>query len=364
MKKRMISLAAAAIMSCNPIFPAPIAEPLAEIPKGWLLWHSYSSYNALDSMLYLRSPDGNVTEISGDFSNAMNGGFGTSPNQFTFMAIDKTADEWDIFLSENGTIKNLTKNSGFRNEDAKLSPDGKSIVFKRGKWDSSIDDFKYDLALLDIASEKVTMLTNDANEEAMPCFSADGKSVYYADYVNGIGSIKKMNLSTGNTETIFSEKGINAYYPVINGDMLYFTKWYSADNHCDQLVCYDGNSIIVPEFDSEKYDCSDACPIGEDSIIYSSTIKGAYDLYIYNGKYTARLDVNSDKNELGADFFPQVSGDVNCDGAFNISDVVMFQRWILAVNDTRPADWKAADINEDDILDASDLCLMRKKMLC
>lgn len=339
------------------------AEPVAEIPKGWLLWHSYSSYTALDSKLYLRSPDGNITEISGDFSNAMNGVFGTSPNQFVFMAIDTDADEWDIFLSENGKITNLTQNGGFRNEDPKISPDGKSIVFKRGKWDSSIDDFKYDLALLDIASGKVTMLTNDMNEEAMPCFSADGNFIYYADYESGIGSIMRLNLSTGKTDTIFSEKGVNAYYPVVYGDMLYFTKWYSAENRCDQLVGYDGNKIIVPEFNSAKYDCSDACPIDDNSVIFSSTMKGEYDLFLYNGNYTARLNVNSNKNELGANFFPQVSGDVNCDGVFNISDIVILQKWLIAVPDTHMADWRAADLCEDDIIDAADLCLMRRKLI-
>ena len=59
----------------------------------------------------------------------------------------------------------------------------------------------------------------------------------------------------------------------------------------------------------------------------------------------------------------RVKGDVNGDGEFSISDVVLFQKWLLAVPDTELADWKSADLCEDDDLDVFDLCLMRKALL-
>ena len=61
--------------------------------SGWLLWHSYSEYSAMDSELFLRSPDGEITEITGNFIHPMNGDFGSSPTDIVFMAIDKAADE-------------------------------------------------------------------------------------------------------------------------------------------------------------------------------------------------------------------------------------------------------------------------------
>lgn len=340
-----------------------LAEPVAELPRGWLLWHSYSSYAALDSKLYLRSPDGSITELSGDFVHAMNGNFGTMPEQITFMAIDPSADEWDIFLYDSGWITNLTQNSGFRNEDPKFSPDGKNIMFKRGQWDSRIGDFVYNLALLDIAANTVTILTDDMAEEAMPCFSADGKFIYYTSYTNGIGSIIRMDLTTHKPEMIFSENGVNAYYPIVQGNLLYFTKWYSAENRCDQLVCYDGNAVTALPFDSEHFDCSDACPVGDTAMIYSSTAKVGYDLYFYDGKDSVRLDLNSDNNELGADFFAEVRGDVNCDGVFGAADVVLLQKWLIAVPDTHLKNWKAADFCEDNRLNVFDLCLMKRELL-
>lgn len=58
-----------------------------------------------------------------------------------------------------------------------------------------------------------------------------------------------------------------------------------------------------------------------------------------------------------------VMGDVNADGAFDIADVVLLQKWLLAVPDTHLAGWKAADLCEDDRLDVFDLCLMKRELV-
>ena len=339
------------------------AEPVAEIPKGWLLWHSYSKYSALDSKLYLRAPDGNTQEITGDFIHAMNGSFGNSPEQFTFMAIDQAADEWEVFLYDMGKITNLTKDSGCRNEDPKFSPDGKSIVFKRASWDENVNDFIYNLALLHLESGEISMLTDDDAEEAMPCFSADGTKLYYTKYANGIGSIICQDLETNEKETIFSEPGVNAYYPVVSGEKLYFTKWFDDDNHCDQLVCYDGIGMHDLPFNSEKYDCSDVCPISKNAFIYSSTADGEYDLYYYDGTAVSRLNISTGQNDLGADFFPCVAGDVNADGVLDVSDIVLLQKWILAIHGTKLPFPEAADLDGSGCLDVFDLGLMKQNLL-
>ena len=56
-------------------------------------------------------------------------------------------------------------------------------------------------------------------------------------------------------------------------------------------------------------------------------------------------------------------GDVNMDGAFNVSEPVLLQKWLLAVPDAELKDWKAADFCEDNRLDVFDLCLMRKQLI-
>ncbi len=307
----------------------------AELPKGWLLWHSYSEY----------------------------------------LAFDSSADEWDIYLYDNGNITNHTKDSGFRNEDPKWSPDGKSIVFKWGYWSNTTNDFVYNLALLNVKTREVTMLTDDTAEEAMPCFSEDGKYIYYTNYSNDIGSICRMDTSSHSIETIYAEKNVTAYYPITSDEYLYFTKWHDADNRCDQIMKYDGSQISSLPFNSDLFDCSDACPVNENMMIYSCTADGDYDLFFYSGENSVKLtELCGNKNELGADYYSlkeyedylnnnRIMGDVNCDDEFNITDVILLQKWLLAVPDTHLADWKAADFVADDRLDVFDLCLMKRKLL-
>ena len=59
----------------------------------------------------------------------------------------------------------------------------------------------------------------------------------------------------------------------------------------------------------------------------------------------------------------KVKGDVNADGTFNVADVILLQKWLLAVPDTHLADWKAGDFFDDDRLDVFDLCLMKRELL-
>jgi hypothetical protein len=56
-------------------------------------------------------------------------------------------------------------------------------------------------------------------------------------------------------------------------------------------------------------------------------------------------------------------GDVNADGEFNVVDVVILQKWLLAVPDTKLAEWKSADLYSDNRLDAFDLCVMKRELL-
>ncbi len=56
-------------------------------------------------------------------------------------------------------------------------------------------------------------------------------------------------------------------------------------------------------------------------------------------------------------------GDINGDGSFGVSDVVLLQKWLLAVPDTHLANWWAADYNYDGRLDVFDLCLMKRELI-
>lgn len=80
----------------------------------------------------------------------------------------------------------------------------------------------------------------------------------------------------------------------------------------------------------------------------------------YQSEYVITLDELPDFSTYLTN---EVKGDVNGDGKFNVSDVVLLQKWLLAVPDTRLVNWKAADLCEDERLDVFDLCLMKQQLV-
>lgn len=58
-----------------------------------------------------------------------------------------------------------------------------------------------------------------------------------------------------------------------------------------------------------------------------------------------------------------VYGDINADGKFTVADVVMLQKWLLCVPDVTLANWKAADLCEDGVLNVFDLCMMKHELI-
>ncbi|MCQ2417470.1 MAG: family 16 glycosylhydrolase [Oscillospiraceae bacterium] len=56
---------------------------------------------------------------------------------------------------------------------------------------------------------------------------------------------------------------------------------------------------------------------------------------------------------------PVIQGDINIDGQFNISDVILLQKWLLAFPDTSLGNWKAGDFNDDYVLNTLDFNMMK-----
>jgi len=56
-----------------------------------------------------------------------------------------------------------------------------------------------------------------------------------------------------------------------------------------------------------------------------------------------------------------VVGDVNNDGVFNISDIVVMQKWIL--NAGQMTNWENGDLYRDNQINVFDLCLMKQKII-
>lgn len=76
------------------------------------------------------------------------------------------------------------------------------------------------------------------------------------------------------------------------------------------------------------------------------------------------IKVNYTKVEVVYEYPAELlQGDVNTDGTFSVADVILLQKWLLAVPDTSLANWKAADLCEDNQLDVFDLVMMKRLLL-
>ena len=101
------------------------------------------------------------------------------------------------------------------------------------------------------------------------------------------------------------------------------------------------------------------------SFIDSNAINTAdYLKKVYNSEYLLSLDELPDVYHYQtAEPDPPVSvkGDINGDGAFNIADAVLLQKWLLHA-ETELADWQAGDLCEDGRLSVYDLIKMREML--
>jgi hypothetical protein len=114
----------------------------------------------------------------------------------------------------------------------------------------------------------------------------------------------------------------------------------------------------------------------EDVCFYYREVDYDYCIPFYGVKYSlgendnvGEISAASDEiSELGEPPYPFekpsfVKGDVNADGILDIADVVLLQKWLLAVPDTHLPQWRAADLCNDERLDVFDLCLMKRELL-
>ena len=58
-----------------------------------------------------------------------------------------------------------------------------------------------------------------------------------------------------------------------------------------------------------------------------------------------------------------LKGDINGDREFTTADIILLQKWLLAIPETHLVNWKAADFYEDERLDVFDMCFMKKELL-
>ena len=90
-----------------------------------------------------------------------------------------------------------------------------------------------------------------------------------------------------------------------------------------------------------------------DSILIFEKTDGSID-------YAADLDKNGSYETVLHEI---ATGDANNNGVLDVADVVLLQKWLLAVPDTHLPYWQLVDMNYDNRLDVFDLCLQKRALL-
>ena len=79
--------------------------------------------------------------------------------------------------------------------------------------------------------------------------------------------------------------------------------------------------------------------------------------------YTGVITLSNAKILTKSGSASTVRGDVNADGTFTVSDVIVLQKWLLAVPDASLADAKAADLYADGQINVFDLSVMKRELM-
>ena len=190
---------------------------------------------------------------------------------------------------------------------------------------------------------------------------------------NGRYRIKNVN-----SELFISEKNGNAVQS--NGTVWTFTK---NDDDTFYITTLDGRALTV-----EKSADTNGTNIllqkhkGDTSQKYTlcRNTDGTYALLTAASNNKSCLDVYNISKEDGANIcqweywggngqkfilepVKEIEGDVNADGALSVIDVILLQKWLLAVPDAELTDWKAADLCEDNIINVFDLHLLKRMLI-
>lgn len=116
---------------------------------------------------------------------------------------------------------------------------------------------------------------------------------------------------------------------------------------------------------------------------FVKNLDGSYSIVTHASKDKCFIETESASNEIGANIQQwesngnacqkwnitteqkniSVKGDVNNDGQYTVADIVLLQKWVLAVPDTKLDNWKMADLDENNSLDSFDICLMRQLLI-
>ena len=124
-------------------------------------------------ILFLRTDKKNSYERNGEW---------VYPKQIWIMNID----------GSNET--QLTQNTSYNINDAQWSPDGKRIAYSSDEGQDLRGKHNYDIWIMKSDGTNKTQLTTNGSRDDSPCFSRDGKTIYFRSNRAGYWNIWSFGL--------------------------------------------------------------------------------------------------------------------------------------------------------------------------
>lgn len=292
--------------------------------------------------------------------------------------------------SDQGTVKAMLTNKSFtESENATLSLENASTDYKAAAVYAVYGDSD-EIRLIDIVDD----VKNNEVNVTLPALSA--AMIVITDDASDFDGLQIYDPDAIRTETVTfddldSRINANGYLEVpvddpehlkkviINADVTseMGSSWGSAG--C--AICINAKDKAGTDFWTSK---SYNLPLGKGSsatVEFDGTLKNKEEVVeavIADGKIEFQKWWDSSEKQEAGDVInvsynsiqlvyeyenktTSVRGDVNADGKFTIADLVMTQQWVLGSG--KLTDWKAGDMDGDNIIDAFDVCLMRIELI-
>ena len=84
--------------------------------------------------------------------------------------------------------------------------------------------------------------------------------------------------------------------------------------------------------------------------------------FVISGVSGSTAEAYATKNGFAFTALEGIAGDLNGDSRVTVADLVLFRHWLLREN-VQSANWQAADMDKNGVLNALDFCLMKRAVL-
>ena len=212
-----------------------------------------------------------------------------------------------------------------------------------------------------LSGSKITVDPSAPAGETAIIGSANANGTYRTmTFVNGGDGTYTVTYNTANTISLYDSVfrlngswGSTPFQKTGNADVISLTKELPAGTYTFTV----DNSAA-----GKSYGKNDTVIADTTNRIVLVSAADACVLNATGGTYEFKYEISTNRLSVYA-ANETVKGDCNGDGRFDVADVVLLQKWLLAVPNIHFADWRTANFYEDDRLDVFDLCLMKRELL-